>query len=94
VTSVPASIARALIGGLKYDIPANDTELRALVPQRLLTFREAVLPRWSRSSSIGSRAAGPKARSPPCYRHDHAFYAKRAAGAAETAAPPAAVWRS
>ena len=35
VTSVPANIARALIGGLKHDIPAHDAELRDLVPQRL-----------------------------------------------------------
>ena len=93
VTSVPASIARALIGGLKYDIPANDTELRALVPQRLLTFREAVLA--ALESEQQHRVAGrwtEGAFPHRAYRHDHAFYAKRAGGAAETAAPPAAVW--
>ena len=36
VTAVPANIARALIGGLKHDIPPDDAQLRALVPQRLL----------------------------------------------------------
>ena len=45
VTAVPASIARALIGGLKHDIPARDEALRRLVPQKLLTFRESVVPR-------------------------------------------------
>ncbi len=57
ITSVPASIARALIDGLKHDIPADDRALRALVPQRLLTFRESVAAalqaerehRWSRA---------------------------------------------
>ena len=29
ITTVPANIARALIGGLKHDIPADDAELRA-----------------------------------------------------------------
>jgi len=94
VTSVPSSIARALIGGLKHDIPARDDELRALVPQRLLTFREAVTAaldterkhqvpgRWT-EGAFPHRA----------YRHDHAFYAKRAAGSAETAAAPAQVWQ-
>jgi uncharacterized protein YbjT (DUF2867 family) len=93
VTSVPASIARALVGGLKYDIPANDTELRALVPQKLLTFREAVLAaleseRQHRVAGRWTEGAFPHR----AYRHDHAFYAKRAGGAAETAVPPAAVW--
>ena len=87
VTSVPASIARALIGGLKHDIPANDTELRALVPQKLLTFREAVLAaleaeRQHRVAGRWTEGAFPHR----AYRHDHAFYAKRAGGAAETAA--------
>jgi uncharacterized protein YbjT (DUF2867 family) len=93
VTSVPASIARALIGGLKYDIPANDAELRALVPQRLLTFREAVgaaleSERQHRVAGRWTEGAFPHR----AYRHDHAFYAKRAGGAAETEVPPEAVW--
>lgn len=94
VTAVPAGIARALIGGLKHDIPARDEELRTLVPQRLLTFREAVIAaleserrhkvpgRWT-EGAFPHRA----------YRHDHAFYAKRAGGAAETAASTAKVWK-
>ena len=39
-TAVPASVARALIGGLKHDLPAHDAELRRLVPQKLLSFRK------------------------------------------------------
>jgi len=30
--------ARALIGGLKHDLPADDAELRRLVPLKPLTF--------------------------------------------------------
>ncbi len=93
VTSVPSSIARALIGGLKHDIPAHDAELRALVPQRLATFREAV--QAALDSERRHRVAGrwtEGAFPHRAYRHDHAFYAKRAGGAAETAATPAAVW--
>ena len=36
------SPTRALIGGLDHDIPAEPEALRKLVPQRLLTYREAV----------------------------------------------------
>jgi len=93
VTSVPANIARALIGGLKHDIPAHDAELRALVPQRLLTFREAVLAALDaerRHQVLGRWTEG--AFPHRAYRHDHAFYAKRAEGSAETQAPPSRVW--
>jgi uncharacterized protein YbjT (DUF2867 family) len=94
VTAVPASIARALIGGLKHDLPARDEPLRALVPQRLLTYREAVdaaleaerthtvAGRWT-EGAIAFRG----------YRQDHAYYAKKAGGSAVTTASPAAVWR-
>ena len=94
ITAVPANIARALIQGLKHDIPADDAALRRLVPQRLATFREAVVAaldaennhavaaRWTEGALMFRQ-----------FRHDYAFYAKRAAGSAEAAAPPAAVWR-
>jgi uncharacterized protein YbjT (DUF2867 family)/uncharacterized protein YndB with AHSA1/START domain len=94
VTTVPARIARALIGGMRYDIPAFDAELRALVPQRLLTFREAV-----EAALAAERARAVTARWTEGalmfrgYRHDHAFYAKKATGSAVAKAPPEAVWR-
>ena len=43
MTAVPANIARALIGGLKHDLPADDAPLRRLVPQKLLGFRDSLL---------------------------------------------------
>jgi uncharacterized protein YbjT (DUF2867 family) len=94
VTAVPASIARALIGGLKHDLPADDAELRRLVPQRLLTFREsvqaalqaeadnAVAARWTEGVMM-YRA----------YRPDNAFYAKKAGATIDTSASPEAVWQ-
>ena len=94
ITAVPANIARALIGGLKHDIPAHDAALRALVPQRLLTFREsvdaalaaerenAVAARWT-EGALMYRA----------WRTDYAYYAKKAGGQAETTASPEDVWR-
>jgi uncharacterized protein YbjT (DUF2867 family) len=94
ITTVPASIARALIGGLKHDIPADDAALRALVPQKLLTFKESVLAalaaekahtvaaRWTEGALMFRGG-----------RHDYAYYAKRAAGSAVARAAPAAVWQ-
>ncbi len=94
VTAVPANIARALIGGLKHDIPAHDDALRRLVPQTLLTFRQAVeaaLDAERRNAVAARWTEGVMMYR--AHRPDYAFYAKRAGGSAETTAAPAAVWR-
>ena len=93
VTTVPANIARALIGGMKHDIPAHDEVLRRLVPQSLLTFRQAVEAALDaeRSNAVAARWTE-GALMYRAYRPDYAFYAKRASGSAETRATPADVW--
>jgi uncharacterized protein YbjT (DUF2867 family) len=95
VTAVPTNIARALIGGLKHDLPANDAELRRLVPLKLLSLREAidaallaeqthtVAARWSEGLLMFRD-----------FRIDNAFYAKRAGGYAIGTASPQAVWQT
>ena len=94
ITAVPANIARALIQGLKHDIPADDAALRRLVPQQLLSFKQAVVAaleaeRSHRVTARWTEGAFHLRR----FRHDYAFYAKRASGSAETTATPAAVWQ-
>jgi len=93
VTAVPTNVARALIGGLRHDFHADDAEIRRLVPQRLLTAREAidaafaaerehrVAARWREGDFLMRD-----------FRHDVAWYAKRAGGEADSAAAPPAVW--
>jgi hypothetical protein len=93
VTAVPATIASALIGGLKHDIPANDAAIRALIPQKLLGYTEsvqaaleaeqtnAVAARWT-EGTLMYRA----------YHPDYAFYAKKASGSAIANAMPERVW--
>lgn len=94
ITTVPARVGRALIGGLRHDIPASDAELRALVPQRLLPFREAVAAALEaeRSNTVAARWTE-GAFMYRGFRHDHAYYAKKASGSAVTPAPPEAVWK-
>jgi uncharacterized protein YbjT (DUF2867 family) len=94
ITAVPTNIARALIEGLKHDFTADDAELRRLVPQHLLGFREAVAAVFA-----AERASEPVvarwiegAFAVRNRRIDYAYYAKRAGGSAETSASPAAVW--
>jgi uncharacterized protein YndB with AHSA1/START domain len=95
ITAVPTNIACALIEGLKHDFSADDAELRRLVPQHLLGFREAV-----EAVFAAERASEPVAArwiegafAVRNRRIDYAYYAKRAGGSAETSASPAAVWR-
>lgn len=92
MTAVPASVARALIGGLKHDFAADDAELRRLVPQHLLTFRESVETAFAaeRSHAVAARWTE-GAFSMRGFRHDHAYYAKKASGSAVANAPSAAV---
>lgn len=94
VTAVPASIARALIGGLKHDIPAHDEQLRRLVPQRLLTFRESVIAALQAERDHQVSARWTEGAFPyRAFRHDYAFYAKRASGTATATASPASLWK-
>jgi uncharacterized protein YbjT (DUF2867 family) len=94
VTAVPASVARALIGGLKHDLPADDAALRRMVPQRLLGFRDSLL-----AALEAERAHAVAARWTEGllmfrgFRIDNAFYAKRASGHALASASPQALWQ-
>jgi uncharacterized protein YbjT (DUF2867 family) len=95
VTAVPANIARALIGGLKHDLPADDAELRRLVPQKLLSYRESVAAalQVERSHTVAARWSEGLLMFRG-FRLDNAFYAKRARGTAVGCASPSAVWHT
>lgn len=95
VTSVPTNIARALIGGLKHDLPADDAELRRLVPQKLMSFRESVAAALhaERSQTMAARWSEGLLMFRG-FRLDNAFYAKRASGSAVGLASPSAVWHA
>ena len=94
VTAVPTSVARALIGGLKHDFTADDAEARRLVPQHLLTFAESVKAVFDAEDRHEVQASWTEGAFPMRgQRREHAFYAKRANGTAETPASPDAVWQ-
>lgn len=93
VTAVPANIARALIGGLRHDLPADDAALRRLVPQRLLGFRESIEAalQAERTHQVAARWTEGLLMFRG-FSIDNAFYAKRAGGTADSSAGPAALW--
>ena len=95
ITAVPASIAGALIGGLKHDLPADDAELRRLVPQALLGFRASVAAalEQERQHTVAARWSEGLLMFRD-FRLDNAFYAKRASGTAVGRASPSAVWHT
>ncbi len=95
VTAVPANIASALIGGLKHDLPANDAELRRLVPLKLMTFRESVAAalRAEQTHQVAARWTEGLLMFRG-FRLDNAFYAKRAGGHAVGQASAQAVWQT
>jgi uncharacterized protein YbjT (DUF2867 family) len=93
VTAVPAPVARALITGLKHSFRADDAELRALVPQKLLSVDEAIaesLRQEREHRTIARWTDGVFALRG--FRHDHAYYSKRATGVAVARATPFALW--
>lgn len=94
VTAVPTNIARALIEGLKLDFVADDEAIKALVPQHLLNFREAVEASFEIERNTGPASCWTEGvfmfRN---YRHDYAYYAKQASGQAESNASVAALWQ-
>jgi uncharacterized protein YbjT (DUF2867 family) len=93
VTAVPPDIAKALIGGLKHDFTADDQPLRELVPQRLLTVRESIQAAFTAEKSHRTQARWTEgAFDLRGFRHEVAFYAKKASGSAEAKASPEAVW--
>jgi uncharacterized protein YbjT (DUF2867 family) len=93
VTAVPTNVARALIEGLRHDFVADDAEARRRVPQRLATFEEAVQATFTAERSRrGARHWREGDFDLRGQRHDHAYYSKRAGGAAIGDVPAEAVW--
>ena len=94
VTSVPTSVARALVEGLEHDFVAHDAELRALVPRRLMGLQESV-----RAAIEADRSHSTVARwvegAIACrnYRPEYGFYAMRAGGTAHGPASADEVFR-
>jgi uncharacterized protein YbjT (DUF2867 family) len=93
VTSVPTSVARALVEGLEHDFIADDVELRRLVPRALMGLeasirtaieadrRHEVVARWV-EGAIACRN----------FRPEYGYYAKRAGAVASGDASPHAVF--
>ena len=95
VTTVPAPLARALIGGMRQDLSADDMALRRAVPRICMGVEAAIDRALALEREIGVhdrwRDGAFDLRG---NRSDRSFYSKRLSRSADTSAPPSAVWRA
>lgn len=94
ITSVPPTTARALIQGLKHDLLADDTALRALIPQPLIAFDDAVRSTLKEEEKlVNSSDWGYDAQAFARWRPEYGYFAKQAGFTVKTSARLQALWR-
>ncbi|ELM3723920.1 DUF2867 domain-containing protein [Edwardsiella piscicida] len=94
ITSVPTSTARALIEGLKHDLPADDAAIARLIPQTLIGFDRALSETLAREREVIDSADwgyDPQARAR--WRPGYGFYPKQAGCQIDTTASRRALWQ-
>ncbi|MEX3018695.1 DUF2867 domain-containing protein [Kluyvera sp. STS39-E] len=93
ITSVPPTIAKALIQGLKHDLLADDKDLRALIPQTLIPFDEAVRRTLEEEKKLANSSDwGYDAQAFARWRPEYGFFAKQAGCTVQTSASLSALW--
>lgn len=94
ITSVPTTTARALIEGLKHDLPADAQSIQQLIPQKLIDYDTAVRNTLKREEETVTQSThwgyDPEARSR--WRPGYGFYPKQAGSSLETTASKEALW--
>lgn len=94
ITSVPPTTAKALIQGLKHDLLADDTELRALIPQKLIAFDDAVRSTLKEEEKlVNSSEWGYDAQAFARWRPEYGYFAKQAGFSVDTSASLRALWK-
>lgn len=94
ITSVPPTIAKALIQGLKHDLLADDRSLRALIPQTLIPFDEAVRRTLEEEKKLANSSDwGYDAQAFARWRPEYGFFAKQAGCTVSTQASLPALWQ-
>ncbi len=93
ITSVPPTIAKALIQGLKHDLLADDRALRTLIPQTLVPFDEAVRRTLEEEKKLANSSDwGYDAQAFARWRPEYGFFAKQAGFTVSTQASLSALW--
>ena len=94
ITSVPPTLAKALIQGLKHDLLADDRELRALIPQKLISFDDAVRKTLKEEEQLmNSSDWGYDAQAFARWRPEYGYFPKQAGCTVSTSASLASLWQ-
>ncbi|MBK1669058.1 hypothetical protein CKO28_13550 [Rhodovibrio sodomensis] len=95
VSATPSDVARALIGGLKHDLSADDARLRQRIPRDPMPFDEATRRAFEREKQFTAhdrwREGAFNLRGE---RHDIGYYAKKMARSATTGVDAETLWRT
>jgi uncharacterized protein YbjT (DUF2867 family) len=93
ITSVPPTIARSLIQGLKHDLLADDTALRELIPQPLIPFDDAVKRTLQDEEKLANSSDwGYSPQAFARWRPDYGYFPKQAGFTVKTTASLTALW--
>lgn len=93
ITSVPPTTAKALIQGLKHDLLADDTALRALIPQTLTPFDDAVRKTLKEEEQlVNSSDWGYDPLAFARWRPEYGYFAKQAGFTVSTSASLSSLW--
>ena len=93
ITSVPPTIAKALIQGLKHDLLADDRALRRLIPQTLIPFDDAVRRTLQEEEKlVNSSDWGYDPQAFSRWRPQYGYYPKQAGYTVKTSASLSALW--
>lgn len=94
VTSVPVSVARPLVEGLKTDLLMDDSAIRSIVPIRLHTYEEAVISALERERAEPLPARWAEgALAFRGYNPDVSFYSKGESTRTIARAPDHELWK-
>ncbi|MBB1199946.1 SDR family oxidoreductase [Enterobacteriaceae bacterium 89] len=94
ITSVPPTLAKALIQGLKHDLLADDRQLRELIPQQLISFDDAVRKTLKEEEQLmNSSDWGYDAQAFARWRPEYGYFPKQAGCTVSTSASLASLWQ-
>jgi len=94
ITSVPPTTAKALIQGLRHDLLADDRALRALIPQQLIPFDDAVRSTLKEEEHLANSSDwGYDAQAFARWRPEYGYYPKQAGCSVKTTASLSALWK-
>lgn len=94
ITSVPTNIARALINGLQYDLPADGSKLQQYIPQVLISYDDAVSEALEMNDEIiDSEIWGFDPDALSRWQSNYGYYPKQAGYTLKTDASAEDLWR-